>query len=129
MKGWRLPANTVKVDRTTEFGNPYCIGAPMNMKMVRRWGWEISPEGKRYECRDAEDAVRRFSHALFWDQAIHGHVREKLGGKDLACWCAIGEPCHADVLLVIANSTPQQINEITEIVDRRLMDDAKAALP
>jgi len=24
-------------------------------------------------------------------------------GKDLACWCAIDEPCHADVLLEIAN--------------------------
>jgi hypothetical protein len=24
-KGWRMPANTVKVDRTTLFGNPFSI--------------------------------------------------------------------------------------------------------
>jgi hypothetical protein len=29
-------------------------------------------------------------------------VRE-LAGRDLACWCPLGEPCHADVLLRIAN--------------------------
>ena len=27
----------------------------------------------------------------------------ELRGKDLACWCKEGEPCHADVLLELAN--------------------------
>lgn len=31
-------------------------------------------------------------------------VRRDLAGKDLACWCSLAEPCHADVLLSIANS-------------------------
>ena len=26
-----------------------------------------------------------------------------LVGKDLACWCPLDQPCHADVLLEIAN--------------------------
>ena len=26
-----------------------------------------------------------------------------LHGKDLACWCSLDEPCHADVLLELAN--------------------------
>jgi hypothetical protein len=30
-------------------------------------------------------------------------LQEDLAGKDLACWCPITEPCHADVLLEIAN--------------------------
>jgi hypothetical protein len=30
-------------------------------------------------------------------------VRAELAGRDLACWCPIGEPCHADVLLELAN--------------------------
>jgi len=30
-------------------------------------------------------------------------VRAELSGKDLACWCHPGDPCHADVLLEIAN--------------------------
>lgn len=25
-KGWKMPANTVKVDRTTPFGNPFVVG-------------------------------------------------------------------------------------------------------
>lgn len=32
------------------------------------------------------------------------HIREELAGKDLACWCHPGDPCHADVLLEIANA-------------------------
>ena len=31
------------------------------------------------------------------------YIRKELSGKDLACWCPLGEPCHADVLLKIAN--------------------------
>jgi len=27
----------------------------------------------------------------------------KLRGKDLACWCALDQPCHADTLLWVAN--------------------------
>jgi hypothetical protein len=28
----------------------------------------------------------------------------ELLGKDLACWCPLGQPCHADVLLELANA-------------------------
>ncbi|SDA39125.1 DUF4326 domain-containing protein [Sinorhizobium sp. NFACC03] len=30
-------------------------------------------------------------------------IRRELQGKNLACWCKPGDPCHADVLLFIAN--------------------------
>lgn len=30
-------------------------------------------------------------------------VREALAGKNLACWCPLDQPCHADVLLELAN--------------------------
>ena len=30
-------------------------------------------------------------------------VRAELRGRNLACWCKQGEPCHADVLLRVAN--------------------------
>lgn len=125
-KGWRLPANAVKVDRTTNFGNPYVIGEPMDMKMVRRWGWDISPAGQKVVCEDANEAVRRFQHALQWDEAIHEWVREKLGGKDLACWCALDQSCHADVLLKIANSTKAGIRARNDAVDAKIMAEAAA---
>jgi hypothetical protein len=31
-------------------------------------------------------------------------IRRQLAGKNLACWCALGQPCHADVLLELANA-------------------------
>ena len=30
-------------------------------------------------------------------------IRTELAGRDLACWCPLDQPCHADVLLEIAN--------------------------
>ena len=96
-KGWRMPPNTQKVDRTTRWGNP----------------WTVE------ECGNAEEAVRRFRAAVIGfhsngsfcpPQAAEGstigeiiaHAHE-LRGKNLACWCRIGAPCHADVLLELAN--------------------------
>lgn len=127
-KGWRLPPNAVKVDRSTNFGNPYVIGAPMDMKMVRRWGWEISPAGRMIVCEDASEAVRRFRHCLQWDEAIHDWLREKLGGKDLACWCGLDQPCHADILLSFANSTRADIRALNDAIDARIMATAASTV-
>jgi len=30
-------------------------------------------------------------------------VQRELRGKDLACWCPLDQPCHADILLEVAN--------------------------
>jgi Domain of unknown function (DUF4326) len=30
-------------------------------------------------------------------------ARHELAGRDLACWCPLDLPCHADVLLDVAN--------------------------
>jgi hypothetical protein len=30
-------------------------------------------------------------------------IRRELAGRDLACWCDLDQPCHADVLLELAN--------------------------
>lgn len=30
-------------------------------------------------------------------------IRRELAGKNLACWCPLDQPCHADVLLELAN--------------------------
>jgi hypothetical protein len=96
-----LPA--VKVDRTTKFGNPFRVGEPVDQVMVRRWGWRFRrPE---HVCRDGAEAVRRFRACLLLDEAIHAHVRQELAGVNLACWCGASDPCHADTLLELANSS------------------------
>ncbi len=127
-KGFKLPFGAVKVDRSTKFGNPYRIGAPLDQKQARRWGWNISPAGLKHECKDAAEAVSKFRHALFWDVAIHDFIRTELGGKDLACWCAPGEPCHADTLIEIANSDPRTIALTQENIDRKINAEGDAVM-
>jgi hypothetical protein len=79
-KGWRMPANTVKVDRTTKWGNPFVIGR----------------DGDRAQC------VARFRYEVA--PKLASDARRELRGHNLACWCAPG-PCHADALIEIANSS------------------------
>jgi hypothetical protein len=74
-KGWRMPENTVKVDRTTKWGNPW----------TKENSGRIDP-ALRFACETAP----------LMDLS-------PLRGKNLACWCKLGDPCHADVLLELAN--------------------------
>ena len=112
-KGWKMPANTVKVDRTTRFGNPWTEGDPGKVRIVK--GCEISLP-MAVTRAGVIDRFRRWMAGEF-DQT-HGHqIYEavippqtpkpdiaSLRGKNLACWCKPGEPCHADVLLELANA-------------------------
>lgn len=90
-KGWRMPPNTKYVGRPTRWGNQF--------------------KGCRFGGRD--ESVRLFEESCNdWKNNTYGyrdnHSFEEfiapLRGKNLACWCAEGEPCHADVLLKLANT-------------------------
>lgn len=46
--------------------------------------------------------------------AAQDHIREQLHtlrGRDLACWCPLDQPCHADVLLELANRPLAAVGE------------------
>jgi hypothetical protein len=80
-KGWTMPPNTLKVDRTTIWGNNF-----------------------RLEDFDsAEECVDMFAHDLDKFACFHPEKFETyitpLIGKNLACWCKLGSPCHAEVLM------------------------------
>ena len=68
----------VNVARPSKWGNPHKIGTCL--------------------IPDARAAVEVFAANL-----PMGDFAKELRGKNLACWCRPGEPCHADVLLRIAN--------------------------
>jgi hypothetical protein len=53
-----------------------------------------------------DEAVRRYREDLLAGRLLIGvdDVRAELRGRDLACYCPLDGPCHADVLLEIANS-------------------------
>ncbi len=80
-KGARLPAGAVVVTRPTKWGNPH----PLQL--------------------GRDEAVRRYRDDLVASRlrvSIDDVTRE-LRGRDLACYCPLEQPCHADVLLAIAN--------------------------
>ena len=87
--GWKMPPNTLKVDRTTRWGNPFtiaeCGSAAVAVAQHGRWmrGEIAAPGGVDPPARDV--------------------LRTALGGRNLACWCALNGPCHADLLLTLAN--------------------------
>ena len=118
-KGWRKPAGAIIVARPSIWGNPWGFGDPGKLSALgaayalpvmtqveavatyRSWlrGDHLAhlpdcmtPFG-RVAIKDHLHARRRLIHANL--HALRGH--------DLACWCKDGTPCHADVLLEIAN--------------------------
>jgi hypothetical protein len=89
-----MPDNTVKVDRTTRYGNPFKIG-----DVVHR-GPSFS--GRDEVVRNAAHACRLFRQHLFNLRSATELVAP-LRGKNLACWCPLDATCHADILLELAN--------------------------
>ncbi len=97
-KGWRMPANTVKVDRTTKFGNPFSAYAPeKSVQFFKLW---IS--GELTDSQITEKFPQIIAHHLISRRKIIQGALPDLIGKDLACWCENDAPCHADVLLEMA---------------------------
>lgn len=54
------------------------------------------------------EAVERYRRLFFDYPSLVTRARDYLAGKDIACWCRVGEPCHGDVLLVIANDYTEE---------------------
>lgn len=98
-KGWRMPEGAVKVDRTTRFGNPFVVSVRRDMgraESVRLYRLLLGG----YICLSCKINPVELRDRGRW---IREHL-EELRGKDLACWCPLdGHPCHADVLLELAN--------------------------
>lgn len=96
-RGWRMPPNTVKVDRSTRWGNPFVVGKHgTRAECVDLFGLLVVNGRVNANMRNAEQQVMYL-----------GRVQERIGelrGKNLACWCPPDAPCHADVLLEIANA-------------------------
>jgi len=96
-KGARLSAQNglpiVCVSRPSRYGNPFSDA----LRTAR------GPDKSAIRAA----AVRRFEHALLaGDGSLPftlAEVRRDLRGKNLACWCPLDGPCHADVLLAFAN--------------------------
>lgn len=104
--GWRMPENTVKVDRSTKWGNPFKPGKPSAFSGGR-------------PVQDARHAFVLYRAVAPDNEPLVTAAHGELSGKNLACWCSLCDlhrdgkpfgvdcivcaPCHADVLIQIAN--------------------------
>lgn len=113
-----MPADAVKVDRTTRWGNPFAATDSRRGReayLLTRQGLHWLPG-----CLWTRDDVVRMHAEWLAGQIprgtdglalpVHPKVMPMLPdlaplrGKTLACWCRIDKPCHADALLRLANA-------------------------
>lgn len=102
-KGYRMPAGAIYVGRPTKWGNPF--------RPIYRDGqwWVVDNNDVTYQPDfNSEPSAFRKAVNLYYADVV-GELApypplENLRGRDLVCWCPPDQPCHADVLLEIANS-------------------------
>lgn len=126
-KGWRMPEGAVYVGRPSAWGNPFTV---MN---GHRQGWLVWDDRDRMGLVDYETsggllatfttkaeavAVSVATHANWLKATRRGKGDpdplaglDRLRGRDLVCWCPLDSPCHADVLLELANQTTDETHE------------------
>lgn len=102
-RNWRLPENTIIVDRTTGWGNPFTAADaivanyenPMRACVAYYEAWITN------QLVGAEDTYI-VGQRVYDRRWIQEHLHE-LAGRNLACPCKPGQPCHADVLIRLSN--------------------------
>ncbi|GAQ52103.1 DUF4326 domain-containing protein [Streptomyces acidiscabies] len=120
-RGWRAQDHTanrlgvIYVGRPTTYANHWAVvQTPTGWAASWTAGsfgqdqpWHPTAE-RRFITAPTETAARRTAVDLYrayidaWPE-LSASARLSLRGRDLMCWCPLGEPCHADVLLELAN--------------------------
>lgn len=92
------------------FFHPAPLGEPMPVT------WHHVQDATAEQCvrlfaeRIGVAELAHCEHLISGHEAFRASVRAELAGKDLMCWCPLDQPCHADVLLELANPTTTQEN-------------------
>lgn len=93
-----MPENTISVTRPGKFGNPFTAKEAMEAgykdgNKMAVWAFSEWLSGKENDFSELLPDKKKL---------VLKHIKE-LKGMNLACWCALDQPCHADVLLDLAN--------------------------
>lgn len=122
-KGWRAPEGAVYVGRGTRWGNPYKLGTTLvRYPATNGDRWELEgrlsktpgemhhfrhPDGTvtwhQVEPASIDQVLELYRRWLTLRPELIEQARMALPGRALMCWCPPG-PCHADILLAIANT-------------------------
>ncbi|TXH16445.1 MAG: DUF4326 domain-containing protein [Mycobacterium sp.] len=102
--GWRMPAGAIYVGRPTKWGNPFTVSSALETGYAHD-----DAEARQLVVDCFRDCLTRGGESTWW--FVNGSRQfisitedlDQLAGHDLACWCPLDQPCHADVLLELAN--------------------------
>lgn len=93
-----MPNGAVYVGRPSGWQNPY--GPPGTSALITCDSPEEAVKLHRDMVAAECTAVRRVPNYIL-----------ALRGKVLACWCRLDQPCHADLLLRVANGPPMSFHD------------------
>lgn len=128
-KGWRLPPLTAKADRSTILGNPWAPGEPGKLylpsgRTAQRFIWNAGPSMERSLTAEhvvalhadwlrtgnlylpaslSPSQVNTCIDTLAETRTTVLELLRTLRGRNIACWCKPGAPCHTETLLELAN--------------------------
>lgn len=126
-KGWKMPEGAVSVTRPGKWGNPFDLRRSEHCWTAVAHGFRGDKSGRiaasvsiyrawllnwKADWIDCGLSVERDgkSERVVSSPAVKApapptieEIRDELRGKNLACWCPLDQPCHADVLLELAN--------------------------
>lgn len=108
-KGWRSPANTVYVGRPSPWGNPFVVGTHGTREQCVEL-YKVLLSGHLMISSTSEHIAEQERVLRYVDK----HYRE-LKGRNVSCFCPIDKPCHADVLLALANGKKIRVPALTRI--------------
>ena len=97
-KGWRKPPGAIIVARPSRWGNPYRVE-----DYEADWPEADERERRRMAVSDFRGMVEGRWECEGHIYPMASAIPRELRGHDLACWCPLDQPCHADVLLELAN--------------------------
>jgi hypothetical protein len=99
-KGWRMPEGAVYVGRPTRFGNPF--DEETFARLIPAWPNTSENRVLWFRIWLSSGFIKNEIDESRRADALYAILTE-LRGKDLACWCPLDQPCHADALLELAN--------------------------
>lgn len=103
-RGWRMPPNAVYVGRPTKWGNPFRLDRyEPSTRLASGELDDDPPTKKEWKRAAARWAMQDYREWCMEEVKMGRLLLDELRDKDLACWCPLGEPCHADILLELAN--------------------------
>ncbi|WP_280245559.1 DUF4326 domain-containing protein [Nocardia abscessus] len=102
--GWCKPPGAVVVARPSKWGNPFTITDAAEAEYENPRRACVSHYRAWLEGHDSYSDTYDIGRSTFDRRWAREHLAE-LRGKDLCCWCPPDQPCHADVLLELANGT------------------------